>query len=462
MKLIRFFLIVFLFVLSACGNSDSQQKANSLKSSDSTLDLDQTAGEAVALSTLDFVEYTYLESDKYRKMSNQTFSYKRTYGLGDTAHFKIVDRCTDASKACSFKKEINFKVPNIAGLYWAIYEGHAFPINVVDLSKKKSCLLVSSFTFQAYSKKGGHSFYTTPYNKPLTVSLERPIFSGSLKRSVGAHSNTFPIYSLAKEVGLEIHIFDDLFLHQNTNVLSESCSSLIFSQHPEYWTEKMYFAIKSFIESGKNILNFSANIAYWKTSIDEVSNTITVDKRSQFLKMNRFKFIDKDVTSIFGGYYLGYPVERYASTEEIYLEKYPVISGLSGFSYDELRKIKILNKSSSLFSCLPRDVSKLPDTALKIEVDGIILNELKKGSGDKNFKANIADINGPLLSAWAVYGKSLREYVVARDFKNEYGGRVISFGSIGWSDFSMKNENIKLITKKALATLNNFEVTCAS
>jgi len=412
------------------------------------------------LSTVDFVEYSYVDSMAYRNMSNNTQALNRSYYVNEIAQFDVIDECRNASLACTSKQSFRFRVPSEPGLYWAVADEYAFPINVLDLDSQKACLLVNSFTAQAYNKKGGHSFYSTPYDKILSVSLLRPITSGSLKKSVGAHTHNFPVYDLAKQLDIELHVFDDLFLHQNANFLESSCSYLIFSEHPEYWTDGMYEQIKQYVRNGGDILNMSANIAYWRVLFDQNDASIAVDKRSEGVKKNRFKFFEPDATTLFGGYYLGYPVTRYANDQLIFEERYPVLAQLPELEYQKLRKMKIVDQSHSLFKCLVDSGGFLSDEPLKVELDGVTLGAYKAGDISWRPQAQLSEVNGALITAWAVYGKSIIKLVVARDYINQYGGRVMQFGSIGWADVAMKNHDFGQITKLALSSFSNLAYDC--
>ncbi len=347
-------------------------------------------------------------------------------------------------------------------MYWVLGkdlagDAHKFPINVVDTaSAKKACLLVSSFTEQAYNRKGGKSFYSSPYTEPITLSLNRPLSNpGS-----NAHGHIYPTISFLKDLGKTAHIFDDLYLHNDGIDLTKSCKYLILSGHSEYWTQKMLDSITKYVRQGGNVANFSSNYGYWLVTLSDDQSTITVDKTKSNIKINRLDKKHAYIKEMLGIYYLGYPVERYAENEALFKEKYPVLSNVPELDYKGLRTMNIEDRSHPVFSCLDPSMNVLQDTALKIEVDGKLLVQYKKEDPIPKIYTDSKSIDGALLTAWAVYGKNIRKIVVARDLATPYDGRIVSFGSIGWLNVSLREKITREITMNTLALFENTEYQC--
>jgi len=412
-------------------------------------------------SNVTFIRVSSLDSVEIRQFSSSTFSAKRTYEARQKGEFFVAQNCENASNKCEYLDFFRFVTPSNAGLYWAVAEKidgqkFSFPISVIDRSVKKACLLNQSFTYQAYSNVGGYNFYKTPYNRPLTVSLNRPIET----LSSSFHGYGFSLHRVLSALEVDHHVIDDRYLTLYPDVL-DSCSSLVFGGHSEYWSIQMLKAIEAFVLAGGDIINLSGNIAYWIVDYNETEDTITVDKRKSEIKRNRIKAFNPKIVDYFGGYYLGYPVKRKLNNAREYFESFPVTANNSGVTYEDFRHVVIEDPSHPAFSCLD-DKQKFDDVALTIELDGVLLYTLVEGSEGSTAESDrqVSDVKGSLVSGWAIYGKQLRHIVLARDYENIYGGRVLFFGSIGWAENSRENPVTKTITEAALSDFFNINYKC--
>lgn len=418
-------------------------------------------GESTTLEASSIKPYYPEKSLRTYNNVKLAFSAKRTYAPNEAGLFNVASECDDPEAGCVVETKFSFKAPKDVGMYWV--EGvdeaqklHRFPISVVNPGVKKACLLVSSFTEQAYSRQGGKSFYSTPYTAPITLSLNRPI----LNPGSNTHGYIYPSVKFLQDLGVGSHIFDDLHLHNKKIDLIENCKYLILESHSEYWTQSMLEQISGFVQAGNDVANFSSNFGYWLTQMSEDQKSITVDKTKVNIKQNRLDKKHSYIRDMLGMYYIGYPVSRYAGDEQAYKEKYPLLSKVEELNYKNLRSMRIEDSKHPAFSCIKEPSGVIPDIALRVEVDGKLLREYRKGKLIPKNVAEVDDVDGALLTAWAVYGKHVRHIVVGRDFNTPYGGRVISFGSIGWLNKSLTDETTRDITMNVLALFEGKQYEC--
>ncbi len=415
---------------------------------------------SVVYDNVSFYPYEETSHGQYFNESKVTYASTFTYLSSQDASFEVSQECASHSKSCDSIKTVSFRVPEASGLYWVSYTSgeneYTRPISVINQTEEKqACLVVNTFTWQGYSDVGGINYYRPPYDAPVTVSLNRPVKANA----ASPHGYSFPIYRLLKKVVGEVYSIDDRFIHENAGWVAENCEYLVFSQHAEYWTQSAFDQLVDFIKSGGQALNFSSNIAYWKVSYQDQS--ITVDKRKEVLKENRFAFFRPEIKSLFGMYYQGYPLKRYAKDEEAFSARYPLLSGLPEMDYSKLRKVDVLQGEHEVFKCIDqKGIDMLGDEFLGVELDGIVVKRYRTGESEPLVLSSETSVKGGLMVGWSVYGGDIRRLVFARDYNPGDQGRVISFGSIGWARHTRDNVDIRNITLQAISAISGVEYPC--
>ena len=421
---------------------------------------EHTLHSPVALEIKAFIGYQEEGKAEYQQFSKHTYTRRETVLAGERFEFYVASDNCDYKIGCEPIKRFGGVAPQEPGIYWAIGrdEGtYTYPVFVLshEVNAPRPCLLISTYTSQAYNPFGGKSFYSSPYTEPIQVSLNRPLF---YEYDDDSHGHFFPTYVLYKRLGIDLHVFDDSFLDSNSNFLQDNCSALTFSRHPEYWSRSMYDDIKAFIASGGDVLNLAGNIAYWFTELGD--RTITVDKIKENRDVNRISRFDESVKELFGLYYVGYPISRKLPSQSYFEKKYPNIFSMYNNSYEALRKISIVDKEHDFFACLEGEKTILSEAPLKVELDGVVLERYREKKGIKLSEMSVEEVSGALLTAWSFYGGELRKVVLARDYRNKHGGRIISFGSIGWPAAALQNEDVASITMNAISHLVNGRGSC--
>jgi len=414
-----------------------------------------------SLNETTLTPYTRENSAVHVKNSKLTFAESSTILVNEKSYFHstTLEKCEQWDEHCEVENSFTYSSPK-PGLFWAIGKKNnqefSHPVSIVDPNESLPCLINPTFTKQGYSRTGGRNFYHTPYKEPLQLSIYRPIQSKNLK----THGHYFPLFELLQSLNIKTHVIDEQYIAENSNALN-MCTSLIFSGHSEYWTIQMSDQVLSHIAKGKDILNISANIAYWLTDYDKKSGVISVDKYKKNLRSNRLKYLVPEVTTVFGGYYIGYPISRKLKNETEFKNKYPLIQNQKNkITYRDLRTMKVLDHNHPSFKCIKKGADLLSDYPLSSEVDGITLRQFSESSSEAITTNQLENIDGAILSAWSIYGKKISESVIGRDYINKYGGRVLQLGSIGWAEKMWNRPKILQLTKAAVSNFYDLDYTC--
>jgi hypothetical protein len=139
------------------------------------------------------------------------------------------------------------------------------------LGSSAVALIHSTLTWQAYNEYGGRSLYRGPglsqnqmvEERSRVASFDRP-FSGS--GSLLIRRDALPLVELAESKGIILDQFADTDL-SDYPALTKSYNELLFSGHPEYWTQSMFINVIASRNSGVNLAFLSGNTAYWRARV---------------------------------------------------------------------------------------------------------------------------------------------------------------------------------------------------
>jgi hypothetical protein len=96
------------------------------------------------------------------------------------------------------------------------------------------------------------------------ASFDRP-YAGS--GSLLIRRDALPIVQLAESKGILIDQYSDTDL-SDYPALTKSYNELVFSGHPEYWTQSMFTNVIAARNSGVNLAFFGGNTAYWRARVE--------------------------------------------------------------------------------------------------------------------------------------------------------------------------------------------------
>jgi hypothetical protein len=139
----------------------------------------------------------------------------------------------------------------------------AFMVVVDDAPKGDILVKLSTNTYQAYSKFGGHSFYeaTVFGEQGAIVSFDRPTYPAFFEYE---YYYVVWLEELAQKENLRVSYITDFDLHSNGNWLNDY-KLFISLGHDEYWSKEEFDAIeKRLMVQGKNMLILSGNTGYWQ------------------------------------------------------------------------------------------------------------------------------------------------------------------------------------------------------
>ena len=140
------------------------------------------------------------------------------------------------------------------------------------LGSSSVALIHSTLTWQAYNEYGDRSLYRGPGltraetsdERSRVVSFDRP-YAGS--GSLLIRRDALPIVQLAESKGILIDQYSDTDL-SDFPALTKSYRELVFSGHPEYWTQSMFTNVIAARNSGVNLAFFGSNTAYWRARVE--------------------------------------------------------------------------------------------------------------------------------------------------------------------------------------------------
>lgn len=138
----------------------------------------------------------------------------------------------------------------------------AFIVVIDDAAKGDILVKLSTNTYQAYSKFGGHSFYEATFGEQgAIVSFDRPTYPAFFEYE---YYYVVWLEELAQKENLRVSYITDFDLHSNGNWLNDY-KLFISLGHDEYWSKEEFDAIeKRLYVEGKNMLVLSGNTAYWQ------------------------------------------------------------------------------------------------------------------------------------------------------------------------------------------------------
>ncbi len=285
------------------------------------------------------------------------------------------------------------------------------------------CVL-PAFTWQAYNRVGGASFYPEKTGQKSTVSLCRPI----VRKADNFIESALPFLALFESKRINYACIDSLDLHRRLCPL-KGVPVVALLTHDEYWSDTMRAEIDRYLAQRGVMLVMAGNVCWWRIEVG--GNNITVDKRRGH-GLWHLEGAPEETTFGASFRFGGYPVELAAENPKLSR----VVAHLSQRAVRESRGIQVTEPEHPIFRGveLTRTGSFGGDVPIMYrEIDGVPLNE--GGAVDRSrYKAeNVAP--HVLATGLAVSGRGRggvqKVGVVVEAAVN--GGRVLHLGTFGWS-----------------------------
>ena len=129
---------------------------------------------------------------------------------------------------------------------------------------------ISTNTFQAYNRWGGHSLYNSVLfsDKDVMVSFDRPTYAGFFDYETYFVSW---IEQYAANNRVTVAYMSDFDLHDDPTLI-DGYKLFVSQGHDEYWTKEMFDTIENRIfKQGKNVVFLGANTAYWQVRYADIN-----------------------------------------------------------------------------------------------------------------------------------------------------------------------------------------------
>ena len=144
-----------------------------------------------------------------------------------------------------------------------------------QVGSSKLALINSTLTWQAYNNFGGRSLYRGPGDsssqqsneRSRVVSFDRPLIGSGIQL---VQRDAIPLVQFAESKGINLDQFADTDI-QDSPKLTSNYHGLVFSGHPEYFTQEMFQSFLAARNNGINLAFFSGNTAYWRARLSPSS-----------------------------------------------------------------------------------------------------------------------------------------------------------------------------------------------
>jgi len=142
-----------------------------------------------------------------------------------------------------------------------------------------ACIL-PTFTWQAYNRLAGGSFYSDSLGAVRTITTQRPI-SRSGDNTINA---AIPFLRAFAEAGANVCCIDSWDLH-HALVPGGRPPVMAVLTHDEYWSEPMRRSVDRYVKSGGVLMVMAGNVCWWKIAVE--GTNLIVDKTQESYQRRR-------------------------------------------------------------------------------------------------------------------------------------------------------------------------------
>lgn len=158
------------------------------------------------------------------------------------------------------------------------------PVIINSGQKSKLVVLAPVTTWQAYNYYAGKCFYVNTKDDSCVyhISTQRPLVSCLFDSLLVGHDLFIfdNIYKFFFE-NYSCNVYPDYYLEAHPELFKD-VTTIVFAQHCEYFSTKMFKALSDF-SSSKNIISLGGNQAYYKIQFSDNYRTIECKKDGTFL-----------------------------------------------------------------------------------------------------------------------------------------------------------------------------------
>ncbi|MBV9991601.1 MAG: hypothetical protein JOZ72_09945 [Alphaproteobacteria bacterium] len=162
------------------------------------------------------------------------------------------------------------------------------------------CCVLPTFTWQAYNRLAGGSFYSNSLGNVRTITTQRPI-SRTGDNTIHAALGFLKAFA---EAGISFCCVDSMDLHRGLRPGGRAPVTALLT-HDEYWSQAMRDEIDRYLKRGGVLMVAAGNVCWWRIEVD--GDNLTVDK-----KQTTYREKKKTGSRASGNqwYQLGQPEER--------------------------------------------------------------------------------------------------------------------------------------------------------
>jgi len=158
------------------------------------------------------------------------------------------------------------------------------PLIINSTKKSKLILLAPVTTWHAYNHYNGKCFYVNTKDDSCVyqLSTQRPLVSCLFDSILVGHDLFIfqNIYNFFYE-NYKCNVYPDYYLEAHPELFTDA-NTIIFAQHCEYFSTKMFEALSKF-STTKNIISLGGNQAYYKIQFSNNFQTVECHKDGTFL-----------------------------------------------------------------------------------------------------------------------------------------------------------------------------------
>ena len=299
------------------------------------------------------------------------------------------------------------------------------------------CVL-PTFTWQAYNRSAGGSFYSSNLGSYRTISLHRPL-APTTDNFISA---AIPFLGAFASGGVKVACVDSWDLHHG--YLPEGDASVMaLLTHDEYWSEPMRMRIDQFLKNRGALLVLAGNTCWWKIEVEGFNISVRKGKNKSGWRQSGNPEENTFVSSF---RYAGYAAER-ARKKKAYRD---IVKRYAGKGMRDAGAMHIVDPDHSIF----RGVKLGPDQnfggsvpIMYREIDGVPLNQ--DGTIDtRAYKSK--QIKPHIIATGLAFRRDQARTVGVIVEAKVHQGYVVNMGTFGWSrGLILKDDAVRQVVLNA-------------
>ncbi|MGA9795764.1 MAG: N,N-dimethylformamidase beta subunit family domain-containing protein [Rhizomicrobium sp.] len=304
------------------------------------------------------------------------------------------------------------------------------------------CVL-PTFTWHAYNRVGGGSFYNNTKGPELSISLHRPL---SKKRDNFVDA-AIPFLQTFEQERIRWACIDSSDLHFGS-LPSGKAPVLALLTHDEYWSQAMRDRIDRYLDARGVVLVAAGNVCWWRVEVD--GSNVTVRKKNGQEGLWVHNHLPEETTFVSSFRFGGYPIDVAQKMPRLAKR----VANLTPAQIAASRALTVIAPEHPLFNgvALDKDHAFGGDVPIMYrEIDGIPIRKdgklWRKRYGRNRIAPKIL-ATGIVIRGYRGSSRARKVGVVVEAQVRH--GHVLHLGTFGWSlGLSKKNKDVRQILLNA-------------